>query len=102
MSKMTVKLIQLFLLYLCLQDALATDCTYNGKKHSVGETWVDSNESAKKKCTKTEAGWSVINVACVTPKGTEVAIGKSVTEDDKEYTCEEIGGGNLYMKWSTV
>ncbi|KAK5981895.1 hypothetical protein GCK32_012463 [Trichostrongylus colubriformis] len=101
MSKITVKLMQLFLLYLCVEDALAVmKCRSGGKEHSNGETWVEGG--FKKKCTATTNSWSTKIVACLTDKGTEVNIGKTVTEDGKKYTCEDHGGGKVGMKWKAV
>ncbi|KAK5966461.1 hypothetical protein GCK32_010206 [Trichostrongylus colubriformis] len=71
MSIMTMKLMQLFWLYLCLGNALTTACLYEGRKYSNGETWVEAG--MKLKCTITDdGGWSIKGVGCVTQKGTEV------------------------------
>ncbi|VDO53196.1 unnamed protein product [Haemonchus placei] len=46
--------------------------------------------SFKLKCTfGSRGGWSTSIIACVTPKGTEVAVDSQLNEDDVVYTCSK-------------
>ncbi|KAK5976316.1 hypothetical protein GCK32_011963 [Trichostrongylus colubriformis] len=95
MSKMTVKLMQLFLLYLCLEDVLAQKCTFRGKEYSNGVIWEEGY--FKMKCTADGDVARVTAIACLTDEGTEVGIGKTVTKGGMKITCKDLGDGNVEL-----
>nr|CDJ89963.1 putative major allergen [Haemonchus contortus] len=87
------------LILVCILFDVALACVWNDKTYSDGETWVDG--SFKVKCTfGSRGGWSTSIIACVTPKGTEVAVDSQLTEDDVVYTCSKGSSeGSVNFNW---
>ncbi|KAK6048570.1 hypothetical protein COOONC_13925 [Cooperia oncophora] len=55
-----------------------------------------------KKCTVNFNGYTVSIVACVTPRGVEIALGSHWTEDGKYYSCKDEGKGRFTLSWKVI
>ncbi|KAK5976378.1 hypothetical protein GCK32_005877 [Trichostrongylus colubriformis] len=90
---------KLLLLFLFAGVAHSLVCKHNGKTYNDGDTWVDGN--FKMKCTASNNKWATSIVACLTAKGSEVAVGSTLVEDGRKYNCQDQGGGKVGMSWET-